>query len=341
MNFTLSPAQEQLRDAARALLARACPMAAVRAALERPAGDDPALWGALADAGWLGLLVPDRHGGAGGALLDAAVLAEELGRALAPGPLRATIVAAPLALRLAGTRGQQAAWLPRLAAGAVRAAVTFAGERLVDDLADADVLVVVPARGGRGTLVAAPGARGRGVRRLPSVDPTRRPCAPPRAAAWRGAPLAFGTGGAARLRVAVAVARAAESVGVAARALELAVAWVRTRVQFGRPVATFQAVQHLAAEAHARLEPARALVWWAAWCWDARPREAALAAAMAAARAADTARAVTRAAVELHGGVGFTWDVDVQLYWKRALANAAAMGGAAAARARVATALLG
>jgi alkylation response protein AidB-like acyl-CoA dehydrogenase len=170
-----------------------------------------------------------------------------------------------------------------------------------------------------------------------SVDETRRPAtvdlrgvAPDPAARVR---LTSAT--AARLRDACAVAVAASALGGAERALELAVAYVATREQFGRPVGSFQAVQHMAADALARIETTRVLVWWAAWAWDARPREAGRAAAMAKARAGDVARAVTRTAVEMHGGVGFTAEYEVQRYFKRALADAPAFGDGDLHRARL------
>ena len=120
------------------------------------------------------------------------------------------------------------------------------------------------------------------------------------------------------------------------RALELAVEYVRARQQFGRPVGSFQAVQHLAAEAAAAIEPARALLWHAGWAFDSRPREAPLAAAMAKAACAEVFRAVSRTAIEMFGGIGFTFENDMHLYFKRALANATAFGDVSFHRERVA-----
>jgi alkylation response protein AidB-like acyl-CoA dehydrogenase len=133
-----------------------------------------------------------------------------------------------------------------------------------------------------------------------------------------------------------AVAVAAESLGGAERCLERATEYVKVREQFGRPVGSFQAVQHMAAEAAARIEPARALLWWAAWAFDGRADDAPLAAAMAKACCSDVFRAVSRSAVEMHGGVGFTWESDMHLYFKRALASAARFGDTAHHRERVA-----
>ena len=134
----------------------------------------------------------------------------------------------------------------------------------------------------------------------------------------------------------MAIGIAAESLGGAERALERAVEYVKVREQFGRPVGSFQAVQHMAADAAARIEPARALVWYAAWAFDARPKESPLAASMAKAACCDVYREVARTAVEMHGGIGFTWENDMHFYLKRSLANAAAYGDGEWHRERVA-----
>ncbi len=377
MDFALSPEQEQLRDLARALLARECPTTRVRRTMETASGHDPALWKTFAEAGWLGVLVPETHGGAGLGLLDAVVLASEMGRALALGPYLVSSIGAVTALREGGAAAQQAAWLPRLASGEAIAALAVA-EAPEGRFDGAGVEARAKRRSGGGyaldgTKIFAEGAqvadlllaafrtsaakktghdfagvdlfavpapsRGLGVEPLVSVDETRRPCevrfrnvaAEKLAGRGKGSGRALG-----RALDACAIALSAESVGAAERALELAVEYVKVREQFGRPVGTFQAVQHMAAEAAARLEPARALVWHAAWAFDARPREAPMAASMAKSYCADAFRAVSRTAVEMHGGIGFTWEHDMHLYYKRALANAADFGNAGFHRERIA-----
>jgi alkylation response protein AidB-like acyl-CoA dehydrogenase len=377
LDFALSEEQERLRDSARELLARECPSERVRKIMAGGSGHDPDLQRVFAEAGWLGCLVPEVQGGAGLALLDAAVLLEELGRALVPGPFLTSSVAAVLALREAGSPEQQRYWLPRLARGDALASFAFAegpegrfdgagvaaradrrrggyrleGTKLFVEYAQLADLILVAARTGRAgadlagiELFAVPrGARGLRTLELVSLDETRRPCE----LRLRGVELPAdarlpgrGAGRASRAlrRVldACAVAVAADCLGGAQRALESAVAYVKVREQFGRPVGSFQAVQHMAAEAAARIEPARALVWWAAWAFDARPREASLAASMAKACCSDVYRFVARTAVELHGGIGFTWENDMHLFLKRALANASAFGDADHHRDRVA-----
>jgi alkylation response protein AidB-like acyl-CoA dehydrogenase len=226
------------------------------------------------------------------------------------------------------------------------------GTKLFVEYAELADLVLAAARTGAGRgelsgieLFALPrGTRGVRASPLVSVDETRRPCELrlrgvelPADARLAGRGRAFRADRALRRVLdACAVAVAADSLGGAERALELAVGYVKVREQFGRPVGSFQAVQHMAAEAAARIEPARALLWYAAWAFDARPKQASLAASMAKACACDVYRFVSRSAVEMHGGIGFTWENDMHLFFKRALANASAFGDADHHRDRVA-----
>jgi alkylation response protein AidB-like acyl-CoA dehydrogenase len=381
LDFSLSEEQEQLRDSAREILLRECPMERVRKIAAEPAGHDAGLWRTFGEAGWLGILVPEAEGGAGLGLLDAAVLLHELGRAVAPGPFLASSVAAVVALREGGSRAQQEEWLPRLAAGdaigtlalfeggearlegaalrdrAARRAGGFLldGARLFVEYGQLADLVLAAFRTARPRaggdfdgvgLFAVPGGA-RGLRREPlvSVDETRRSAelrfrgvALPREALLAGSGARAPDSGRAIRRAldASAIGVAAESLGGAERALERAVEYVKVREQFGRPVGSFQAVQHMAAEAAARIEPARALVWYAAWAFDARPKEAPLAASMAKAACCDVYRFAARTAVEMHGGIGFTWENDMHFYLKRSLVNAAAFGDSDWHRERVA-----
>jgi alkylation response protein AidB-like acyl-CoA dehydrogenase len=378
VDFALSEEQERLRDTARELLGRQCPSERVRKIMASESGHDPELQRVFAEAGWLGILVPEAFGGVGLGLLDAAVLLEELGRAVAPGPFLVSSVASVIALREAGSTEQKRAWLPRIAEGDALATFAFAeppetrfdgagvaaraslrrggvrldGTKLFVEYAHLADLVLAAARTAAGRddlagieLFALPrGARGLRCLPLVSVDETRRPCE----LRLRGvelpgsARLAGGRRGASAPRAlrrvldACAVAVAADCLGGAEGALERAVEYVKVREQFGRPVGSFQAVQHMAAEAAARIEPARALLWWAAWAFDARPRESSLAASMAKACCSEVYRFVARTAVEMHGGIGFTWENDMHLFFKRALANASAFGDADHHRDRVA-----
>jgi alkylation response protein AidB-like acyl-CoA dehydrogenase len=380
MNFALSEEQEQLRQQAREILGRECPAARVRGLLEGETAFDPDLARVFAEAGWLGVLVPEEFGGAGLGLLDAAVLLEEMGRAVVPGPFLASSVAATLALRQAGSRAQQKTWLPRIANGSSLATLALVegpeprfdgagvraraqlradgfrldGTKLFVDAANAADLVLAafrfgstprkakapPAGGfeGVGLFAVERSAPGLAIERLVSVDETRRPCEVrfSNVRVSREALLPRSSAALSRVLDGAAIAVAAECLGGAERALELAVEYVRTREQFGRPVGSFQAVQHLAAEAVAAIEPARSLLWHAAWSFDARPKEAPLAAAMAKVACGEVFRAVSRTAIEMFGGIGFTFENDMHLYFKRALANATAYGDASFHRERVA-----
>ena len=380
MNFALSEEQEQLRLQAREILSRECPISRVRKLMQSDSAFDADLRRVFAQAGWLGILVPEELGGAGLSLLDAVVLLGEMGRAVVPGPFLASSVVATLALRRAASRAQQRSWLPRIATGdavatlallegpeprfdgagvRARARTSANGYRLdgtklfVDGADCADLLLAAfrVAAAPRNTPAASPRgfdgvalsaierpAPGLEVEALVSVDETRRTCEVrfSNVGIGRQARLPRSSSALASVLDAGAIAIAADCLGGAERALELAVEYVRAREQFGRPVGSFQAVQHLAAEAVAAIEPARALLWYAGWAFDHRPREAPLAAAMAKAACAELFRAVSRTAIEMFGGIGFTFENDMHLYFKRSLANAAAFGDASFHRERVA-----
>jgi len=380
LNFALSEEQEQLRHQAREILGHECPPSRVRKLMESESAFDPDLSRVFAEAGWLGILVPEDLGGAGLSLLDAVVLLGEMGRAVVPGPFLASSVAATLALRHAGSRAQQKAWLPRMAKGEAVATLALVegpeprfdgvgvqarahpradgfrldGTKLFVDAANSADLMLAAFRRGAPPREAKPAssgsfdgvalfaversAPGLAIEPLVSLDETRRSCEVrfSNVRVGREAVLPRSSAALARVLDGGAIAVAAECLGGAERALELAVDYVRTREQFGRPVGSFQAVQHLAAEAVAAIEPARALLWHAGWAFDARPREAPLAAAMAKVACAEVFRAVSRTAIEMFGGIGFTFENDMHLYFKRALANATAFGDGSFHRERVA-----
>jgi len=362
IDFGLSEDQDALQRAAREFLARECPPALVRETARTPDGVPRGLYARMAELGWMGLTVPEKDGGLGLGTLDLALVVEELGRAAAPGPFLGTqlVIAA---LVHAGSVGQRRTWLPRLVSGDAFGALAYleesdlhapagimlharklrTGHRLsgtklfVQGVPGADLLLVA-ARSGSGSgprgisllLVetAAPGVR---VRPAETIDLTRRvgevvlrDVALDRTAllgregeAW---PLL------ARLLDLGAVLIAADSLGGAARALEMAVEYARVRQQFGRPIGSFQAIKHMAAEMVAEVEPARSLVWYAAYAFDHRRREAARAAAIAKARLGDVYSATVDRSVQMHGGIGFTWEHDLHLWFKRACWNEVAFG---------------
>jgi alkylation response protein AidB-like acyl-CoA dehydrogenase len=319
MRFTLSEDQQEIKRTAHDLLANRSPMAKVREAAEAGAYDD-ALTGELGELGWPGIAVSEEHGGQGLGIVELAVLLEELGYACAPVPFLGSALAA-LAIEHAGSTEQQQRWLPGLASGELRGALG-AADTLIPDAPGADVVVVVDAAAGTAHVAD-------GVEAVESVDPTRRHG---RATAT-GEPLA-GDAAAAVDRALVAVS--AELVGVCQRALDMTVEYVKERKQFGVPVGSFQAVHHGAAQMLLDTEGGRAATYYAAWAADAEPARVPMAAAMAKAWTSDAGRSVTGAAIQLHGGIGFTWEADVHWLYKRAQLDSALLGSAGVHRARIA-----
>lgn len=374
MDFAFSEEQEAFRDVVRRFLEERWPIAEVRRLADTATGYEPAVWKQMAaELGLLGLAIPESHGGQGFGFLEVGIALEEMGRQLAGGPFLASAVVAAEAIRAAASEAQAAAWLPAIAAGesiATLAGLEAAGRpdpeavaatcRRVDgrwcvagaktavlDGANADLLLVAAreagTRGAEGlTLLAvrrdAPGVE---VTPVDGLDLSRRIAD----VVLRDAPgEPLGTPGAAAPALArvldlAAIAVAAEAVGAAARCLEMAVAYARERVQFARPIGSFQAIQHKAAEVMLELESARSAAYWSWWVAsqaETTPAALAEAASIAKASACD---ALSRAAAEnlqIHGGVGFTWEFDCHLFYRRARAAEILFGDPVWHRARLA-----
>jgi alkylation response protein AidB-like acyl-CoA dehydrogenase len=325
MNFELTDDQQEIKRTARELLANRASWERVREAAT--AGrDDEALWRELSELGWPGIAVSEEHGGQGLGTVAQCVLLEELGYACAPTPFLGTVLAAQ-AIEHAGSAAQRERWLPSLAAGEATGALGLVrgdAAELVPDAPGAAVIVLVDADTGTASLVEG------GAEEVAGIDPTRR-YGSVRA---QGGEALDGDAQAVLDRAAVAVA--AELVGVCQRALDMTLEYVKDRKQFGVPVGAFQAVQHRAAQMLLDTEGARSTAYYAAWAADSEPDRLPLAAAMAKAWASDAGRAVSGAAIQLHGGVGFTWEADLHWLFKRAQHDSALLGGAGAHRARVA-----
>jgi alkylation response protein AidB-like acyl-CoA dehydrogenase len=376
MDFGFTPEQDMLRETARRFLETECAPATVRAAIASPTAHDPALWRQLAELGWLGVLVPEAYGGLGGSFLDLTVILEETGKVLLPGPFFATAVLGTTALLAAGSAAQRERLLPAIARGDLVVAlaagpaadatarepamltarphhdgwVLAGAERFVLDAHVADRLVVAarPADGSPDdTTLFLIDPRAGGVEILPlrTADMTRRWCTlrcadvPIAAADVLGSP----GGGAAALRRTLAHAEsglATELVGVAQRALDMSVAYANTRTQFGRPIGSFQAIKHKCVDMMVAVENARSLAYYAAWTVSEDAPEAHQAVAMAKAYASDMGKTVTSEAIQVHGGIGFTWEHDLHLYYRRALAAEASFGTAAVHRERIADTIL-
>jgi alkylation response protein AidB-like acyl-CoA dehydrogenase len=337
VDFELSREQQALRDAAAALLTRGSPVAVARAAMDRAGWPDDALWRAMVEQGWCGLAVPEKLGGVGLGWVEAASVLEQVGAHLAPAPVLGQMVALDA---LAGTE-----WGDALLAGE---AVAAGAPRLDEPCVYAPVadVVVVPA----GERLVAIDVRDRRPPAEPAMDLTR-PLGWLRAGELATAPR-LDLGGPAEVARHLdlgAVAYAAELLGVAQRALDLAVAYAGERVQFGRPIGSFQAVKHRCADMLVDVEGMRSAVYWAAWCLgsagvagdehatgDAAPDEASVAASTAKCWCSDAATRVLASALQVHGGIGFTWDHDLHLYLKRGQLDAISFGDGPFHRARLA-----
>jgi alkylation response protein AidB-like acyl-CoA dehydrogenase len=362
LNFSFSDEQEELRRAVRRFLEAECPPARWRALLEDERGFDAGLWARLVELGWAGCLVPEAQGGLGLGLVDLVVVMEEMGRVPLPSPFFSSAVQATLAARALGLEER----LADLAAGRGRGAValdesghgpvvdrvrTRASRRsgrwrlsgtkpVVVDGHTADwVLVAARTQEGLGSfLVEAPAARP-----APGLDLTRRLASlelddtPARMVGPEG------DHGELWGRVAddAGVALCAELVGSGERALELAVAYAKQRVQFGRPIATFQAIRHKTVDMLQRLELARVGTYYAAWASDAGAPVREEAAAMAKAFVPEAASFVAAECIQIHGGVGFTWDADAHVHYRKAKQNDLLLGYHGIHRRRVADLVLG
>jgi alkylation response protein AidB-like acyl-CoA dehydrogenase len=374
MDFGLSEDQDLLQQSARDFLSRECPTAFVREMARDGDGFSRTFHQKITAMGWTGLVVPEGFGGLGLHMLDLAVLAEEMGRVVMPGPFFSSSVLAALSLVYSNATAQKKAWLPRLTAGdaigtlafleesdrldpagiTARCAKTRTGYRLngtkmfVTDAQVADFLIVVCRKPGSGQgasgvcLFLVPrDSAGVSVSPLLNIDQTRRPCEVvlrnvDLPATARIADEDMGWKVVSRVMDAACVVLAADSLGGAQRALETSVEYAKVRTQFGRAIGSFQAVKHIAAEMVSEIEPARSLVWHAAYAYDQEPRMAARAASLAKARLSDVYSRVTNRAVQIHGGIGFTWEHDMHLWFKRAKWNETAFGDATFHRERLA-----
>ena len=327
MHFDLTDDQKEIRRVARELLAARSSWARVREAAEAGAAYDEGLWRELCGLGWPGIAVSEEFGGQGLGAVELAVLLEELGYACAATPFLSSAAAAA-AIEACGSEEQRARWLAALAAGEATAGI---GTRaLCADGVGAAVLVLLERPSGEALLVS-----GAECAPLETIDPTRRYAT---VSGGDAEPLG-GRGGAGAVAAAdrVRAAVAAEVVGVAQRALEMTLAYVKERRQFGVPVGAFQAVQNRCAQMLLDVESARSTALFAAWAADAAPERLPEAAALAAAAAADGGRAVAASAIQAHGGIGFTWEADVHWLYKRAQLDAALLGGARRHRAMLAS----
>jgi alkylation response protein AidB-like acyl-CoA dehydrogenase len=353
MQFGLTESQQILKDTARKFFAGESPIAAVRKAMETDTAHDAALWTKLAEQGFTGIITPEEYGGMGLGKVELALLMEEAGYALLPGPFFSTVALAGSVIDACATPEQKKKYLQRIAAGQARATlalveaagswdpdglkISAAGGKLngtklfVTDAAVADFIVVVARDGVFVVEAKAPGLH---IELMKGMDLARKIYA----VEFKNTPaekLGDPSGLAGALNVATA-ALCAEMTGGMQRTLELTVTYAKTRKQFGKPIGIFQAVQHLCADMYLETESSRSATYYAAWALEENVPDAAAAVSVAKIYASDASRNVGNHGIQVHGGMGFTWENDIHLYYRRAKASETMLGDAAFHRERIA-----
>src|SRR6516162_5626259 len=356
MNFDFSDDQKQLRDQARKFLSEKCPPRAVRVVLDGKARYDKQLWKGLAEMGFLGGAIPENYGGAGAGHLELCVIAEEMGRALAPVPFSSTVYLAAEALLLAGSDAQKQKWLPKIASGeAIGTLALFEGKgnpspqaiglaatgsalngvkKPVPDGAIADFAIVAARTGSSGRetdislFLVDLKSEGVEARDLTNLDPTHgqaeltfKNCkAEPLGRANEGWSIIM------QVLDRAAILTAFEQVGGADRALEMGRDYALDRIAFGRPIGSFQAVKHMLADMYVSATLARSNCYYGAWALSTNASELPEAAATARISATQAFQHCAKNNIQVHGGMGFTWEFDCHMYYRRANATALGLG---------------
>jgi alkylation response protein AidB-like acyl-CoA dehydrogenase len=374
MDFGFNADQEMLRATARKFFENECTSDFVRARMAEDGGFTEEFWTKLAEQGWLGLVYPEAYGGAGLGFVDLTVLMEEMGRAVMPGPFFSTVLLGGLTLLEAGSDAQKKEWLTKIAEGLARVTLawtepsarwdaagvtttakatgsgfTLSGTKLfVPDAHVAHALVVVARTAesqnpedGISLFLVPTDATGVSVTLLPTMDQTRKLCEVKLDDVAVPAAAMLGTRGGGwtsltRVVQRATVALCAEMCGGAQKVLDMTTEYAKIRIAFGKPIGSYQGVKHKAADMLVDVENAKSLTYYAAWAVDENVPEAALAASMAKAYTSDAFRKVAGAGIQLHGGIGFTWEHDLHLYFKRAKASEFTFGDSTYHREKVA-----
>jgi alkylation response protein AidB-like acyl-CoA dehydrogenase len=356
MNFDFSDDQKQLRDEARKFLAEKCSPKVVRIVLDGKQPYDRELWKGLADMGFLGVAIPEAFGGAGAGHLELCVIAEEMGRALAPVPFSSTVYLAAEALLLAGSHAQKKKWLPKIASGeAIGTLALFEGKgnpspqaiklnassnslngvkRPVPDGEIADFVIVAARTGSSGRdsdislFLADMKSDGVEAKGLTNVDPSRGQAefSFANCKAEPLGPAGEGWGILAQVLDRAAVLMAFEQVGGADRALEMGRDYALDRIAFGRPIGSFQAVKHMLADMYVSATLARSNCYYGAWALSTNAPELPEAAASARISATQAFQHCAKNNIQVHGGMGFTWEFDCHMYYRRSNALALSLG---------------
>jgi alkylation response protein AidB-like acyl-CoA dehydrogenase len=353
MQFGLSESQQILQDSAREFFTGEVPIARVRRLIDTDTADDAALWKKLADQGYTGITFPEEHGGVGLGAVELILLMEEAGRALLPGPFFSTVALAGSVIDACGSAAQKKTYLSPICGGSARstlailetsaswdpadAQMTAANGRLsgdklfVPDAGVADSLVVVAKDG---VYVVDAKAAGVTISPMAGMDLTRKLYA----VTLKNAPAEQleNTAGLARGMSIATAALVAEMVGGMQRTLDITVEYAKTRKQFGKPIGQFQAVQHQCADMYLETESSRSAAYYAAWALQEQAPDAAVAVSIAKTYASDASRTVGNRGIQIHGGMGFTWENDLHLYYRRAKASETALGDATFHRERIA-----
>jgi alkylation response protein AidB-like acyl-CoA dehydrogenase len=365
MDFGFNEEQDMLRKSARDFLAKESPMTYVRRMMEDEVGHSEETWRKMAGLGWMGLILPEECGGAGLNMVDLVVVLEEMGRVVMPGPFFSTVLLGALAVLQGGNEQQKARYLKAIAAGELKAtlaslepngrwdaegieatAVADSGGFLlngtklfVPDAHVADLIVVaVRTEKGKGeegiSLFAVDVPKGGvTITQLKTMDQTRKLCEVKLEQVRVGPEALIGARGGGlpilkRVTDRAKVALCAEMCGGAERVLEMSVEYAKVRVQFDRPIGSFQAIQHKCANMLLLVESAKSATYYAAWAVANDVPEAPLAAAMAKSYTSDAYRVVAGEGIQIHGGIGFTWEHDMHIYFKRAKGSEFTFGDA-------------
>ena len=354
MQFGLSESQEFLKDSARKFFAGECPSAEMRRLMETETAYDAALWSKLTDQGYTGIIYAEEYDGVGLGKVELMLLMEEAGRALLPGPFFSTVVLAGSVLDAVGSPAHKKQYLAPICRGEARATVAIlessdswnlrdvrltaangklTGEKLfVSDAGVADFILVVARNG---VFIVDAKAKGLKISPMLGMDLTRKLYV----VEFKDTPAEH-LGPATNLPRALDIASAAlaaELVGGMQRTLDLTVEYAKTRKQFGKPIGMFQAVQHQCADMYLETESSRSAVYYAGWALEENAPDASTAVSIAKMYSSDAARTVGNRGIQIHGGMGFTWENDLHLYYRRAKASGNAFGDATFHRERIAS----
>jgi alkylation response protein AidB-like acyl-CoA dehydrogenase len=353
MQFGLNESQQILKDTARKFFSGECPVAEVRRVMETDAAYNADLWLKLAGQGFTGIICPEDCGGMGLGKIELILLMEEAGYALLPGPFFSTVALAGAAIDAVASPAQKKKYLARIASGNARSTVAMleegaswdlaelklaaAGDKLtgtklfVTDAAVADFIVVGAQNGVFIVDAKAPGLR---IEPMKGMDHTRKTYS----VQFSSTPAERlgSTDGLTKALALATTALAAEMVGGMQRSLEITVAYAKTRKQFGKPIGIYQAVQHQCADMYLATESSRSAVYYAAWALEEDTADAGTSVSIAKMYASDAARNVGNHGIQVHGGMGFTWENDLHLYYRRAKASETMLGDAGFHRERIA-----